>query len=639
MNRFPTLVLLLFFVHSVFGEIKLPVIYSDGVVLQRDKEFTINGWASPNEKVSLNFNGRRYNTEANKNGDWIFELPAQKAGGPFEMIFKGKNEIKVSNILFGDVWICSGQSNMVLPMERVKERYPDEIRNANNSEIRNFFVPTKTNLNSPSKDLPQSSWKESNPKDILTFGAVAYFFAQKIYAENHIPIGLINSSVGGTPIEAWISEQGYNKFPQILQTIEKNKDTSYVAASLRKQAESFQPSKSKDKGLLETPKWYEMDYVPKGWYNINIPGYWEDQGVRNLNGVVWYRREIDVPASMTGIPVKLFMGRIVDSDIVYVNGQKVGNITYQYPPRRYEIPAGVLKPGKNLIVIQVTNNGGKGGFVPDKPYYMTANNQEIDLKGTWQYKVGDVFEPGGFGGPFFSAQNQPSALYNAMIAPLIHQKIRGFLWYQGESNAENPKPYEGYLKALINDWRTKWNDDSLPFLYVQLANFMDVDYLPTESNWAELRFAQFKALELPNTAMAVTIDLGEWNDIHPLNKKDVGERLALGALKMAYHKDITYSGPIFESSKTEGNKIVVSFKQTGSGMITNDGEELRRFEIAGSDGKFVWASAKIVGDKVEVWSDEIEHPVKVRYAWCDNPRDANLYNKEGLPASPFETQD
>ncbi len=638
MKKLLPVLLFVFLFTSIYADIKLPVILSDGLVLQRDTKFTINGWASPGEKVILKFNGKKYSAKTGKDGTWTMELPPQKAGGPHEMVFKGKNEVTVDNILFGDVWICSGQSNMVLPMERVKERYPDEIANAHYSEIRNFFVPTKTNLDGPSKDLPPGTWKEANPEDVLTFGAVAYFFAKKIYNEFHIPIGLINSSVGGTPIESWISEEGFHDFPDILETIEKNKDTAYIA-SLRPPRGSFNPRQPKDKGMLENPKWFETDYMPKGWYNINIPGYWEDQGVHDLNGVVWYRREINVPASMTGVPAKLFMGRIVDADVVYINGEKVGNITYQYPPRRYEIPEHVLKPGKNIIVIRVTNNSGKGGFVPDKPYYLTANNEEIDLKGTWQYKVGEVFEPREFSGSFFSAQNQPTSLYNAMIAPLIHQKTKGFLWYQGETNAGNPEPYADFMSALINDWRNKWQDDNLPFLFVQLANFMDVDYLPTESKWAELRFAQFKALKVPNTAMAVSIDLGEWNDIHPLNKKDVGERLALGALKLAYHQDLVYSGPLFQSAKKEGNKIIVSFDDVGSGLTTNDSEDLRRFEIAGSDGKFVWANAKISGNTVEVWNDEIDNPVKVRYAWSDNPRDANLYNKEGLPASPFETSE
>lgn len=638
-TKISMLILFLFAATFVCAEIKLPIILSDGVVLQRDTQFKIEGWATPGEKITLTFKTKKYNAKTGNEGKWSIEIPSQKAGGPYEMVFTGQNKIKVSNILFGDVWVCSGQSNMVLPMERVKENYPNEIAAANYPEIRNFFIPTSTNLNGGQEDLPPGTWKEANPKDVLTFGAVAYFFAKKVYEKYKIPIGLINASVGGTPIEAWISEEGFHNFPEILKTIEQNKDSVYLA-SLNGSTKTFKPKPILDKGTLENPKWFDESYIPKGWNNINIPGFWEDQGVKDLNGVVWYRKEIDVPEAMTGVPAKLMMGRIVDADIVYINGKQVGNITYQYPPRRYEIPAGILKSGKNIVVIRVQNNSGKGGFVPDKPYFLTANNKEIDLKGTWQYKVGEVYKPVQLeDSPGFSAQNQPAALYNAMVAPIIQQKIKGFLWYQGETNTWYPETYFGYLSALISDWRKKWNDENLPFLYVQLANFQDVDYLPTESQWAELRYAQLQALSLPKTAMTVAIDLGEWNDIHPLNKKDVGERLALGAFKLAYNENVVYSGPIYDSYKKKGNKIVLTFREIGSGLISNDGEELRRFEIAASDGKFEWANAKIVENTIEVWSDEIENPVKVRYAWCDNPRDANLYNIEGLPASPFETKE
>jgi len=636
--RFSILSLLVLMGSLAHAEIKLPAIFSDGIILQRDTKFSIQGWATVNEKINLKFNGKTYKTKADRKGNWTLKLPPQKAGGPHEMVFTGENEIKISNILFGDVWLCSGQSNMVLPMERVKENYTDEIAFANYPEIRNFFIPASTNLNEAQNDLPQGSWKEANPHDVLGFSAVAYFFAKKIYTKYKIPIGIINASVGGTPIEAWIGEEGYSEFPAILKTIAQNKDTAYID-SLVHSGKSTGTAWINDNGLLENPKWYEESYIPKGWNNISIPGYWEDQGVKNLDGVVWYRREIDVPESMTVVSAKMFMGRIVDADIVYVNGIQTGNITYQYPPRRYTIPAGILKPGKNTIVIRVTNNSGKGGFVPDKPYFLTTGKDEIDLKGTWQYKVGEVYEPTkSEGGISFSAQNQPSALHNAMIAPLANQKIKGFVWYQGETNAWNPAPYNKLLTTLIADWRKKWHDENLPFLYVQLANFMDVDFLPTESVWAELRFAQFQALAIPNTAMAVAIDLGEWNDIHPLNKKDVGERLALGAMKLAYNENIVYSGPIYKSYQKQGNKMILTFEETGGGLIANDGEALRRFEIAGSDGKFLWAKAKINGNTIEVWNDKIETPVKVRYAWCDNPRDANLYNLEGLPASPFETK-
>ena len=624
---------------SSTSAIKLPRLLSDGVVLQRDAKVKLWGWAKANETVTLTFQKKTFRAKADQYGSWLILLPPQKAGGPYEMVFRGENEISIKNILFGDVWICSGQSNMVLPMERVKEKYPEEIAKANYPEIKNFFIPTLTNLEKPQNDLPSGIWKSANPKDVLGFSAVAWFFAKKIYEKYHVPIGLINSSVGGTPIEAWISEQGYQKFPDIQKIIQRNKNSLYIDSLMQSRPKPVQ-KEIQDKGLTESPKWYENSYLPQRWHNINIPGYWEDQGVKDLNGVVWYRREVEVPASMTGMPVKLFLGRIVDADFVYINGQLIGNISYQYPPRRYEIPAGILNSGKNTIVIRVINNIGKGGFVPDKPYFMTANGQDIDLKGTWQYKIGEVYESHGFTDFGFSVQNQPTALYNAMIAPLTNQTIKGFLWYQGESNADHPNAYRKLMPALINDWRNQWGEGELPFLYVQLANFMDVNYLPVESNWAELREAQLQALSFANTAMAVAIDLGEWNDIHPLNKKDLGDRLALCAFNLAYgEKDIVYMGPVYQSYKVDGNKITVTFSHTGSGLISIDGEPLSRFEIAGADRKFLWAKAMIKGNSVEVWNENITNPKYVRYAWSDNPDGANLYNKEGLPASPFRTEE
>ena len=341
---------------------------------------------------------------------------------------------------------------------------------------------------------------------------------------------------------------------------------------------------------------------------------------------------------MTGKPARVFLGRIVDADVLYINGKQVGNTTYLYPQRRYNVPADLLKPGKNIFVIRVTNTAGKGGFVPDKPYCLFAGKDTIDLKGEWLYKVGDVFKPQtGAGSGGINAQNQPSALYNAMIAPLINYSIKGFLWYQGEANTGRAEEYAKLQPAQIIDWRNKWKQGELPFLYVQLPGFMDYNYLPSESNWARLRESQLSSLSVPNTAMVVAIDLGEWNDIHPDNKKDVGERLALAALKLTYNENIVHSGPIYQSSTTQDNKIIISFRNIGSGLITNDGEELGEFAIAGADKKFVWAKAVIEGDKVVVWNDSVSNPIYVRYAWADNPVNPNLFNKEGLPASPFRT--
>jgi sialate O-acetylesterase len=637
----PSLVALciLFFLSSfsLSAQIRLPQIIGDGMVLQREQNVRIWGWASAGEEIALNFRGYQFHTTADGQGNWILILPPQAAGGPYDLIISGNNEIIVRNVLFGDVWLCAGQSNMVLPMERVKERYPEEIANAHCPEIRNYFIPTATNLREAQKDLPAGSWKSANPQDVLTFGAVAYFFALEIYEKYHVPIGLINASVGGTPIEAWISEAGLRDFPDLLDIVRQNKDTAYVNQTVRKSRANFAVRKETDKGLLEPVKWYDPAYVPKGWKNINIPGYWEDQGLKDLNGVVWYRKEIDVPDSMTDIPAKLFMGRIVDADHLYVNGELVGNITYQYPPRRYNLEAGILKPGKNTIVIRVMNMNGKGGFVPDKPYYLTANGQDIDLKGDWEYKVGDVFKPVANREAGFSFQNQPASLFNAMVAPLRNQAIKGILWYQGETNAGNPGPYYDLLPALINDWRQQWDNERLPFLYVQLANFMDRDFLPVESSWAELRDAQLNALSVPNTAMAVAIDLGEWNDIHPLNKKEVGHRLALGARHLSYgEEELVYSGPIYRSHTISGDKVIIQFDHTGSGLVSIDDEPLSQFAVAGANKQFEWADARIVNGAVEVSSKLIPNPVYVRYAWSNNPDGANLYNKEGLPASPFQ---
>ncbi len=619
------------------GQIRLPKLIADGMVLQRDKPLKIWGWASAKEKIVIDFKNKTYKVITSETGKWELTLPQYPAGGPFEMTLKGRNELKIKDILIGDLWFCSGQSNMVHQMELHRITYANDIAQANNSAIRHFGIPTTTNVISTNDDFNQGIWKVCNPENVRQFSAVAYFFAKKIYDKYQVPIGIINASVGGTPIEAWISEEGFKDFSKINEIIAKNKDTAYVNSFNKKINRPQTPAPIQDKGLNGAKTWFDVSYIPKGWKSINIPGYWEDQGIKDLNGTVWYRREMEVPASMIGKPVSVFLGRIIDADMLYVNGKQVGGTTYQYPQRRYQIPSDLLKTGKNLLVIKVTNTAGKGGFVPDKPYYLFSEKDTIDLKGTWQYKVGEVFAPmqGNFGGGF-SAQNQPTALYNAMVAPSINFAIKGFLWYQGETNSGKADEYVKLQPAQILDWRKKWNQSDLPFLYVQLPNYMDANYLPSESQWAALRDAQLKSLSVPNTAMAVGIDLGEWNDIHPDNKKTVGERLALAAQKLVYHENITASGPLFQSATIEGNRIIISFTNVGSGLKTNDEEDVREFAVAGADKKFVWANAKIVGDKIEVSNNKITAPMYVRYAWADNPN-VNFYNKEGLPAAPFKT--
>lgn len=643
-------IVLVFTATAGTAQITLPEIIRDSMVLQRNAKITIWGWASAGEQVTATFNGKQRKATASAEGDWSVEFPKMKAGGPYTLKISGKNEILLNDILIGDVWLCSGQSNMVHQMDIHDVTYAEDITNANYPEIRHFKVPTKTDLQGPSKNLAGGSWKAAVSDEVRPFSAVAYFFALKLYEKYQVPIGLVNASVGGTPIEAWINEQGYQGFPEKLKIIEENKDTAFVNSHVRRGFSGNQGAKEpSDKGLTGEIPWYEVNFTPKNWRRINIPGYWEDQGARDLNGVVWYRKEIVLPPSMSGQEATVFLGRIVDADELYINGKKVGNTTYQYPQRRYDVPADLLKAGKNIFMIRVTNNFGKGGFVPDKPYYIFTDKDTVDLKGYWQYKVGEVFPPFDFSSfsrneeeepreRTVNPQNEPTALYNGMVAPYIQLPIKGVLWYQGESNAGKSEEYLDLMHALINGWRGIYKDPELPFIYAQLPNFGDVTYSPTESNWAELREAQLKALGDTNTAMTVNIDLGEWNDIHPDNKKDVGERMALAAKKIAYGEDLVYSGPLYEASQIDGDKIIISFSHVGGGLTTNDGEAPSSFEIAGEDKKFVWAKAKIDGDKIIVWSDEVPNPKHVRYAWADNPDNPNLYNEEGLPASPFRTE-
>ncbi len=624
------------------AQIKLPSLVSDGMILQRGEKVKVWGWASPGEKVTVNFLNKTYKATTDENGNWQLVLDELKAGGPYEMELKASNSITLHNILIGDVWVCSGQSNMTHYFGRHRERYAKEIAESKNSEIRQFYVPTTAVLTGPADDVPGSKWVEATPGSIIDFTVIGYFFVKKLYDTYHVPMGIINTCVGGTIIEAWTSENGFKEFPDIEKNIEKNKDTAYVNGVNREARASMMaggPRKETDKGLTGDVKWFNPAYKPLNWKRINIPGYWEDQGIRDLDGVVWYRRVINVPKLMTGCDAMVKLGRIVNADELYINGQSVGKTTYEYPQREYKIKAGVLKPGNNLFVVRVMNQYGKGGFVPDKPYFLLAANDTVDLKGDWYYKVGDVYQHDKHFKHGIFAQNEPTSLYNGMIAPLTKYAVRGFLWYQGESNAGNPQPYKKYLTDLISDWRNQWQLGDLSFLIAQLPNYMDVNYLPEDSNWALIREAELQvSQEVPNTGLDVNIDLGEWNDIHPGNKKPVGERLALAAMKLTYgDKDDVTSGPIFKSQRIEGNKIILTFDNVGGGLVSGNGEDLSHFAIAGADKKFVWGTTKIVNDEVVVSNDEVPNPKYVRYAWADNPDFANLYNKEGLPASPFRT--
>ncbi|MBC6992389.1 sialate O-acetylesterase [Hymenobacter sp. BT491] len=624
----------------VAAQIRLPRLISDGMILQRDAKVSIWGWAAAGEAVTVKFSGQTYRATTGPDGKWTIALPALKAGGPYEMNLDASNHLTVKDILVGDVWVCSGQSNMETPMSRVRDRYPDAVAQANNPMIRQFNVDLRYAFNGPKADLAGGRWVTTTPQNVLAFSAVGYFFAKTLFEKYHVPVGIIKSAVGGSPAEAWLSADALKAFPAYQQAAEKVKDSTYVARTIAQdQAASrmwYTNLRQQDQGEAKgTTPWYATTYNAADWKTMKIPGYWADQGLGPVNGVVWLRKEVEVPASMVGKPARLELGTIVDSDSVYINGQFAGTTGYQYPPRKYDLPATLLKPGRNLIVVRVINNSGKGGFTLDKQYRLTAGGQTLDLRGDWQYKLGAASQPAPGSTTF---QYQPGGLFNGMIAPLLPYSIKGVLWYQGESNTSKPEEYQQLLTALIADWRTHWKQPKLPFIYAQLPNFMAVKEQPSESEWARLRESQRRTLAVPNTAMSVNIDLGEWNDIHPLAKEDVAKRLALAAEKVAYGESkIVSSGPLYQGMQVAGNKATLTFTNTGSGLVAKGGGPLKRFAVAGADNKFVWANARIEGNKVIVWSEQVATPVTVRYAWADNPEGANLYNKEGLPASPFTT--
>ncbi|MBD2723103.1 sialate O-acetylesterase [Hymenobacter armeniacus] len=620
--------------------VRLPRLISDGMVLQRGQPLKVWGWGAPGEAVAVTFQGKTLAATTGPDGKWTINLGTFKAGGPYTLSVKGTNELTIKDVLVGDVWFASGQSNMEFPMRNLKEKYATEIAQSTNPKIRQFLVTKKHSFTGPLDDVASDGWKNANPENVLAFTAVGYFFAKDLYDKYKVPVGLIHSSWGGTPAEAWISPESLKPFEGYAKAYAKVQDPANVKAMLDKNKvvseDWYRAAKAGDQGRqLNAPAWFQAPGPEDAWKPITVPGYWEQQGVKEVDGIVWYKKEVEVPATAAGQPAELILGYISNQDSTYFNGQFVGWMYDRYNLRKYKVPANLVKPGKNVITVRVINTEENGGFIPDKPYQLQLAGATIDLKGEWKYRIGVATPPMGYR---VNLAYQPAGLYNGMVAPVTNYAIKGVIWYQGESNARKAYEYQKLFPALITDWRARWQQGDFPFLYVQLANYLPAKDQPGESTWAELREAQTMTLALPATGMATIHDIGEWNDIHPLNKKDVGARLALAAEHVAYQdKKVVYSGPVYQRLQVEGGKAVLSFANTGGGLMVKKGDKPLAFAIAGADKKFVWADAKIEGDKVVVWSKDVPQPVAVRYAWADNPDQANLYNKQGLPAISFRT--
>ena len=616
--------------------VKLPRLISNGMVLQRDVPLKIWGWADPSEKVKVEFLGKTYRAKADKRGNWKIELPAIAAGGPYTMKV---NELEVKDILMGDVWLCSGQSNMELMVYRVLDLFQKEIEQTNNTHIRYFKPTIRTDSQTPQNDFKEGTWLPATQENILNFSSLSYFFGDQLYQKYKVPIGLINNAIGGSSIESWVSEDFMKSNIDRWNAAKAKADSIRATRSAEKSEARFDFNAELAKNDPGLGRWSKADVNTSDWSQISLPGYWSDKGVDMRMGSMWFYKEFDVPDSLVNKKdAVLRLGRIIESDSAFLNGTFVGTISYQYPPRIYKLPVGVLKPGKNKLMVRVICPGGKGGFVEDKTYELRVGTQKIDLTGQWNYHIGANLKPpmvkGFAGGP----GTRPSGLYNSLTSPIIGYRLKGTIWYQGESNTGMPQnEYHGLFKDLISGWRTKFNQPDMPFIFAQIANLGVPNKQPVESGMANIREAQRLALEVAKTGMAVTTDLGEWNDIHPLNKKEVARRLGMEAARVAYGDNSPVSsGPLYESMEVVDNSIVITFKSVGSGLFSNcllDG-----FQIAGSDGKFEWANAVVLSsNKVKVWSRKVTQPTVVRYGWDDNPAYANLKNKENLPASPFST--
>lgn len=622
--------------YTTSAAVRLPKIISSNMVLQRNIKTPIWGWANKGEKVKISFVGKNYSTVANPSGKWIIYMDPLPEGGPYDLSISASNKITLKNILIGEVWVCSGQSNMEWPMTSVKDSQA-EIAAANYPKIRLFTVPKKVSA-TPKEDTEGGEWLECSSTTVPGFSAVGYFFGRNLQQNLNVPIGLINSSWGGTILETWASEEAVLSIPDFQNQMAEMKKADLPALETnfaKMQKEWNDKIENGDRGMKEN--WNTAGFNDASWKTMNLPQLWESAGL-NMDGVVWFRKEIKLDKAEAAAGITLNLGAIDDSDNTFVNGKMVGETMNQYSKKRvYNIGPEILKEGINVIVVKVTDTGGGGGIYGDATdmYYVSPKGK-ISLAGNWKYEIG--VDPGPNPNAKVGPNAYPTLLFNGMIKPILPFAVQGAIWYQGESNAGRAKQYERLLPLLISDWRKQWNNPEMSFHFVQLANYMAAKSEPGSSEWAELRNAQLKTLSVPKTGMAVIIDIGEANDIHPRNKQDVGYRLALAARKVTYNQDIVYSGPVYKSFEKDGNKMVLSFTNIGSGLIAKDKYGyLKGFSIAGQDKKFVWAKALIEGDKVIVWSEMVSDPVAVRYAWADNPDDANFYNKDGLPASPFKT--
>jgi sialate O-acetylesterase len=642
------------FAARVHADVKLPGLITEGMVLEQQVPLRIWGWADEGETVTVSFRGQTVETVAH-DGKWSVMLRPVEAGGPFSMSVAGRNKIDLKNVLVGDVWICSGQSNMEFHLADAFDAKPD-INAAADPELRMFTVDRQVAY-TPQTDVAGGKWESADSSTRGGFSAVGFYFGRALRQARKVPIGLIHTSWGGTPAEAWTSRHALEE-----SSIVASADFKRGGADPKAQAEYEQlmaawraagspQGRFADPGVSETAKsWALPQTDTRDWRSMTLPRKWETLGAdMQIDGGVWFRKEVDIPASWAGKDLDLHLGAIDDFDTTYFNGVKVGATGVETPdfwqaPRRYIVPGAAVQAGRVVIAVRAWDHGGDGGLTgpaddmwlrPHTALAAAASAPTIALSGDWRFRV-EVKRIGHPGQAPGSDPNAPSVLYNGMIAPLLPYAIKGAIWYQGESNTGRAAQYRPLLATMIRNWRDEWRVGYFPFLIVQLAPYMSINPEPEESAWAALREAQWQVTQVvPNVGLAVITDVGEEKDIHPKKKKPVGERLAMTALAIAYGEKVAGSGPTLKSVKLGDGKAIVSFDNVGKGLEVK-GDKLTGFALAGADKKFVFADAVVAGSTVVVSSPRVASPAFVRFGWANFPV-VNLFNRDGLPAVPFRT--
>ena len=612
-------------------------IFGDNMVLQRGKPNTIWGWSKPGQIVHVEIAGRTAKTVTGAQGRWQLQIEPPAPGGPYTIKVVGPQTVTFHEVLVGDVWLCGGQSNMEFGLPRARNG-AEEIKSANHPNIRLYIVSQHVSYSRT--EVPQGSWKICSPQTVAGgggFSAVAYFFGQRIQKETNVPIGLIQDCVGGSPAEAWTSTAGLHQLkgfePQLaeIQRLKRKGGTAY-GNFIMHWYDDF------DIGL-KGKGWAAIEFDDSAWNNVQIPGGFRELGVADSPSVCWFRKTILLPDPLPPGRATIYLGVIEKMDTAYINGNWVGASAWVENPRVYQVKEDILKPGKNLVTVRVFKTKPQGGFATNTEGLRLAlgDGTVVPLAGEWKGAVSvDARPPHPLPLGFENWPTMPSVLFQGMIEPVAPLAITGAIWYQGEANAERAYQYRTLLPAMIADWRRLFGQGDFPFYIVSLPAFMRHNDKPVEDAWAELREAQFRtARDVPNSGLAITIDTGEADNIHPSDKKLVGERLALVALAKHYRKAIPYQGPTLKSVEHLPGGLRLRFDHVDGGLVVKGGKP-EEFSIAGKDHKWHWAEARIDGDAIVLSSPMVSEPEAARYAWQSFPK-ATLYNGAGLPAVPFRT--